>query len=98
MNKLKPYWLSQANMARSCGVSLSAFQKWNVRRVAKIGRIVYYRPRDVTNNRVDNLMIGRNSDMAKFDPAIAEYARQRIDGLEARIAEMEAQIEAGGKS
>lgn len=98
MNKPKPTWLSQANMARAHGVSLSAFQKWNVRPAAKIGRIVYYSPRAVTNNRLDNLMFGPNSEMAKFNPAIAEYARQRIDGLEARIAEMEAQIEASGKS
>jgi len=87
MKKPKSFWLSQANMARSCRVSITAFKKWNVRPVAKIGRIVYYSPGDVTNNRVDNLMIGPNSDMAKFDPAIAEYARRRI-------AELEAQLEA----
>lgn len=87
MNKPEPYWLKQSDMARSCRVSLYAFQKWNVRPVAKIGRIVYYSPGDVLNNRRDNEMLGPNSDMAKINPAIAEYARRRI-------AELEAQLEA----
>ena len=96
MNKPKPFWLSQADMARSCRVSLSAFQKWNVRPVARIGRIVYYSPGDVLNNRMDHEVFGSNSEMAKFNSACAEYVRQRIAGLEARIAEMEAKLEACG--
>ena len=91
MNKPKSFWLSQGKMAESCGISVEAFRQWKVPPVAKIGREVFYSVGDVTNNRVDNLMIGPNSDMAKFDPAIAAYARRRI-------AELEAQIEASGKS
>lgn len=52
MKKRQPYWLSQSEMAKTCDVSLSGFQKWRVPPVAKIGRTVYYTPADVLANRL----------------------------------------------
>jgi len=88
MKKPEDHWLSQANMARSCKVSLSAFQKWNVQPVAKIGRTVYYSVGDVSNNRLDHEFLGPGSDLAKSAPSIAEYVLQRIAKLEAKLAKL----------
>lgn len=44
-------WLNKQDMAASFGVSLTAFDKWNVEPAARIGRHVYYRAADVLDNR-----------------------------------------------
>lgn len=54
MNKPKQYWLNQSDMAKSCGVSPTAFKKWDVQPVDKIGRSVYYCVADVLANRLEH--------------------------------------------
>ena len=51
----QPGWLNQEQMAASCDISPSGFQKWGVGSVAKIGRYTYYRVADVLTNRLDHL-------------------------------------------
>ncbi len=51
----EPGWLTQEQMAASCDMSRSGFQKWGVDPVAKIGRRTYYRTADVLTNRLDKL-------------------------------------------
>ena len=54
MDKPKTSWLTQADMAASCRKSLSAFQKWNIEPVEKIGRNVFYMAADVLENRLND--------------------------------------------
>lgn len=48
----EPHWLNKSNMAKSLGISTQAFDKWDVKPVAKVGRSVYYSVNDVLQNRV----------------------------------------------
>lgn len=50
-SKPQPGWLNKQDMASSCGVSLTAFDKWGIEPVAKIGRNTYFRVVDVLDNR-----------------------------------------------
>ena len=45
------HWLNKRNMARSAGVSDSAFAKWDVEAVAQIGRERFFTVGDVLVNR-----------------------------------------------
>lgn len=55
----RSHWLTKADMAASCGVSMSQFQTWNVPTVAVIGRRNYYICADVVKNRI-TAEIGKN--------------------------------------
>jgi len=90
--KPKSCWLNQKTMALSCGVSLTTFQRWGVRPVARIGRQVFYSLRDVLDNRLDNHAFGPGSALAKMSPGHAEYARERISGLLADIDKLEKKL------
>lgn len=74
-------WLNKQDMAASCGVSLTAFDKWNVEPVARIGRRVYYRAFDVLDNRKArwsaSLAQQRASDEAPA-PSVIEAEREKI--------------------
>lgn len=76
MDKPKPSWLTQADMAASCDKSLSAFQKWNVEPVEKIGRNVFYAVADVLENRLNDQEVRFQkhapSDMAEMIQAERE--------------------------
>ena len=65
-------------MAASCGVSVQAFDQWNVEPVAKIGRYVYYKASDVIANRLAKQML-----------RLAQDAGGREDGPDALEAERE---------
>ena len=51
--KPQPGWLNQEQMAASCNISRSGFQKWGVGSVAKIGKYSFYRTVDVLANRLE---------------------------------------------
>ena len=50
--KVQPHWLTQEQMARSCGISVKSFQQWNIAPVARIGRCTYYEVAAVLENRL----------------------------------------------
>ncbi|WP_286749425.1 terminase small subunit [Marinobacter sp. UBA2688] len=62
----KPYshWLTQQQMAKSLGITVSAFSRWEVEPVARIGKHVYYDVRSVIDNRLEKAdQSGSNSDI-----------------------------------
>lgn len=64
IEKPKPHWMSQQNMAKSLGVTVSAFARWEVEPVARIGKHVYYDVRSVLDNRLEKAdQSGTNSDI-----------------------------------
>jgi len=50
--RVESFWLNQQQMAKSCRVSLSGFQKWEVQPEVKIGRHTYYSAAAVLANRL----------------------------------------------
>lgn len=48
----QPFWLNKKSMADSLGISTQAFDKWDVKPVAKIGRESFYDVRSVIDNRL----------------------------------------------
>jgi len=77
-------WLKQVDMARSCDVSLSTFQRWNVEPVEKKGRTVFYRVADVLENRLAD-QAARSQQVPSSDKKITRAER------EARLKLVEAQ-------
>jgi phage terminase Nu1 subunit (DNA packaging protein) len=83
--KPESHWLNQTSMAEACSVSLSAFQKWRVQPVARIGRETFYTASDVLANRLAH-QARRLS--APATPSESEAAQHQ-----AKIALMQAQAE-----
>lgn len=48
--------LNKKNMAKSCGIGLTAFDKWEVKPVSRKGREAFYDVSSVIKNRVDNAL------------------------------------------
>lgn len=51
--KKQPHWLNKKDMARSIGISVQAFDKWNIDPVARIGRETFYAVDDVLDFYVE---------------------------------------------
>jgi phage terminase Nu1 subunit (DNA packaging protein) len=64
IEKPKEHWLTQQNMAKSLGVTVSAFARWEVEPVTRIGKHVYYDVRSVLDNRLEKAdQAGSNGDI-----------------------------------
>jgi phage terminase Nu1 subunit (DNA packaging protein) len=50
--QILPHWLNRTDMAKSCGISPQAFDKWGVPSAAKHGREVFFTVDDVLENRL----------------------------------------------
>lgn len=87
-------WLNQGQLLKSLGVSLSAFQRWGVRPVAKIGRSAYYTVRDVLDNRLAHQA---NERQREIDPELEEmeYERLRLTRAQADGQEIKNDIARG---
>lgn len=48
----EPGWITKNEMVASCGITPTAFDKWGIEPVARIGRNVYFRVADVIANRL----------------------------------------------
>ena len=53
-NQPLPYWMNKRNTAKSLGISVQAFDKWDISPIGKIGREVFFDMRTVVNNRLEN--------------------------------------------
>lgn len=80
--KPQPGWLNKQDMAASCGVSLTGFDKWDIEPVAKIGRNTYYRVADVLDNRKARwsatLAVKQASEQAPELPSVVEAEREKM--------------------
>lgn len=52
--KRQPWWLTQEQVCQSLWISATAFQRWGVPSVAKIGRCTFYEIKDVLENRLQH--------------------------------------------
>lgn len=86
--QIESHWLSQQEMANTCAISLSAFQKWQVKPVARVGRKTFYTVQDVLANRLEHNQKLLDQLPRPEAPGAAEIAQR-----EARIALMRAQAE-----
>lgn len=66
----QPYWLNKTRMAESLGISVTAFDKWGVQAVAKIGRESFYDTRAVLDNRLQHQSGKQQPGADEIDPLI----------------------------
>lgn len=85
---VRDYWLNKRQLCESLGISTTAFDKWRVEPVARVGNCNYYDVRSVVDNRVDNALsrhtLERSSSATEgLDPATeqARLAKERADSI-----------------
>jgi phage terminase Nu1 subunit (DNA packaging protein) len=94
IEKPKEHWLTQQNMAKSLGVTVSAFARWEVEPVARIGKHAYYDVRAVLNNRLEKAdQAGNTGDIEterlRLTRAQAEGQEIKNELAKGRIAPIE---------
>ena len=50
------YWLNKRQVCESLGITATAFDKWKVEPVARVGNSNYYDARSLVDNRVDSVL------------------------------------------
>jgi phage terminase Nu1 subunit (DNA packaging protein) len=86
----KPYdhWLNQQQIAKSLGITVSAFARWEVEPVARIGKQVFYDVRSVLENRLKKAdQSGSNGDI--------EAERLRLTSAQAEGQELKNELAKG---
>ena len=86
----KPYdhWLNQQQIAKSLGLTVSAFARWEVEPVARIGKQVFYDVRSVLDNRLEK------ADQSGSNVAI-ESERLRLTSAQAEGQELKNELAKG---
>ena len=75
----QPFWLNKKRMAESLGISVTAFDKWGVVPVAKIGRESFYDVRSVVDNRLQHQSGKQQLGGEDIDPlAEAKLLQERL--------------------
>jgi len=80
----EPGWLTKQQMVASCGITPTAFDKWGVDPVGRIGRHVYYRVADVISNRLARQAMNAAAEAGKRAadtapvPAVIEAEREKL--------------------
>ena len=93
--KVQSYWLNRGQMAKSHGISVQAFDNWEVEPVAKIGRQKFFLAGDVTANRVRHKITmmekNRPAEIADgdidYDLERARLTKEQADGQELKNAQ-----------
>ncbi|MDZ4730531.1 MAG: terminase small subunit [Xanthomonadales bacterium] len=52
--RIEDHWLNQRNAAAACGVSVTAFARWRVQPVGRVGRETFYLAADILANRLEH--------------------------------------------
>ncbi|MBK3511283.1 terminase small subunit [Pseudomonas sp. MF6747] len=86
----QPGWLNKKNMADSLGISVQAFDKWDVAPVAKIGRESFYDVRSVLDNRLQHQTCKQQPGAEEVDPLIG----YKIDCERLRLTKEQADAQA----
>jgi phage terminase Nu1 subunit (DNA packaging protein) len=90
----KPHWLNQQQMAKSLNLTVSAFARWEVEPVARIGKQVFYDVNSVLENRLSKAgPTGSNGDIEaerlRLTSAQAEGQELKNELAKGRIAPIE---------
>lgn len=83
---MKSHLMNKKNMAKSCRVSATAFDKWGVTPVERKGREAFYDVASVIDNRVNNAISQLTNDKGDIDD---ELLRVRIRLLTAQAEAQE---------
>ena len=90
---MKDHLLNKSKMAKSCGISVQAFDKWFVEGGERVGTSVYYSCADVINNRIANYKDKHQpKEGAELD--LGEE-RARLTHHQANIAELDERVQRG---
>ena len=93
--KKEPHWLNKSQMAKSLGISTTAFDKWGVQPVASIGRERYFDVRSVLNNRLDHQASTYQPDDLEYEPGTMDFERLRLTRAQADGQEIKNEIAKG---
>lgn len=87
--------LNKKNMAKSCKVGVTAFDKWGVEPVQRIGREAFYDVASVVSNRVENELSKIMDQGGDIDDAELLKARIRLTNAQADAQELKNARETG---
>lgn len=87
--------LNKKNMAKSCKVGVTAFDKWGVEPVQRIGREAFYDAASVVSNRVENELSKIMDQGGDIDDAELLKARIRLTNAQADAQELKNARETG---
>lgn len=87
--------LNKKNMAKSCKVGITAFDKWGVEPVERAGREAFYDVASVVRNRVDNELSKIVEQGGDIDDAELLKARIRLTNAQADAQELKNARETG---
>lgn len=77
--KIEPHWLKKKDMAAALGISLQAFDRWNLDPVARKGRSAYFLVRDVVDYAVARERKKHEQGPANLDAAELLMAKERAE-------------------
>ncbi|ESN54060.1 MULTISPECIES: terminase small subunit [Enterobacteriaceae] len=87
--------LNKKNMAKSCKVGVTAFDKWGVEPVKRAGREAFYDVASVVSNRVENELSKIMEQGGDIDDAELLKARIRLTNAQADAQELKNARETG---
>lgn len=93
--EIKEHWLNQMQAAKSAGVSVQAFTKWEVRPVKRIGRQAFYEVKDILKNRLDHQAQTIKKSMDSTEAEGIDRERERLVRAQADSQEMKNEIMEG---
>lgn len=87
--------LNKKNMAKSCKVGVTAFDKWGIEPIQRIGREAFYDVASVVSNRVENELSKIMDQVGDIDDAELLKARIRLTNAQADAQELKNARETG---
>lgn len=87
--------LNKKNMAKSCKVGVTAFDKWGIVPVQRVGREAFYDVASVVRNRVENELSKIMEQGGDIDDAELLKARIRLTNAQADAQELKNARETG---
>ncbi|EML9988448.1 TPA: terminase small subunit [Citrobacter farmeri] len=87
--------LNKKNMAKSCKVGVTAFDKWGIEPIQRIGREAFYDVASVVSNRVENELSKIMDQGGDIDDAELLKARIRLTNAQADAQELKNARETG---
>ncbi|MBB8899651.1 terminase small subunit [Escherichia coli] len=92
---MKSYLMNKKNMAQSCRVSATAFDKWGVTPVERKGREAFYDVASVIDNRVSNAINQITDDKGEIDDDQLLRVRIRLLTAQAEAQELKNERDRG---
>jgi phage terminase Nu1 subunit (DNA packaging protein) len=91
----EPHWLNRTQMAKSLGISGSAFDRWGVQPVARIGANKYFDVRVVMDNRLAHQAQSLQPAAGEFEDGTMDFERLRLTRAQAEGQEIKNELAKG---